>query len=208
ASVTRSARTTGAERRTGTPYDRCSSAHFNNSPSLAGVIVIVRPAAKMARLPPHRTWTSTRSRYRCHRQQRSTQLCDSHARASGNRSQRKLARSSPNWAKSAYSPRPRNTATASTAVRTTVLTALVVNTGRLVRSFQTDAPAKHTRPESGIASYASGESEDCRGGHDPTGDGEQDRHVGQQHLLGLLADVVAVHEQQVAEDAEDDERDR
>ena len=39
-------------------------------------------------------------------------------------------------------------------------------------------------------------------------DRREDRPVGQEHLLGLLAEVVAVDQQQVAEDPEEHERDR
>ena len=62
ASVTRSASTTGAERRTGTPYARRSRPHFSTSPSLPGVIVIVRPAMKMEKLRPSGILISNRSR--------------------------------------------------------------------------------------------------------------------------------------------------
>ena len=50
ASVTRSASTTGAERRIGTPNERRSKPHLISSPSFAGVIVIVRPATKIQKL--------------------------------------------------------------------------------------------------------------------------------------------------------------
>ena len=42
----------------------------------------------------------------------------------------------------------------------------------------------------------------------PPCDADQDRQVAQQDLLRLLAEIAPVHQEQVAEDAEDDERDR
>ncbi len=62
ASVTRSASTIGAVRRTGTSNERFSSPHLSTSPSLAGVIVIVRPATKIAKLRPRGTSISRRAR--------------------------------------------------------------------------------------------------------------------------------------------------
>ena len=52
ASVTRSASTIGADRATGTPYERRRSPDFSNSPSFAGVIVTVSPARKIVKLRP------------------------------------------------------------------------------------------------------------------------------------------------------------
>ncbi len=60
--MTRSANTTGADRRTGTANERRSSPHFNTSPSFAGLIVIVRPATKIERLRPAGTSISSRAR--------------------------------------------------------------------------------------------------------------------------------------------------
>ena len=60
--MTRSASTIGAERRTGTSNARFSSPDLSSSPSFAGVIVIVSPATKIAKLRPAGTSISSFAR--------------------------------------------------------------------------------------------------------------------------------------------------
>src|SRR5258708_29418579 len=54
---------------------------------------------------------------------------------------------------------------------------------------------------------SSSHREDDGGSRGPRCDAEQDRQVAQQDLLRFLAEIAPVHEEQIAEHAEEDERD-
>ena len=71
-----------------------------------------------------------------------------------------------------------------------------------------DRVAARSRRSCVVATLRASASEDRRADGRPPGDGGEDRHVAEQDVLRLLAGVVPVQQQQVAGEAEDDERHR